>query len=188
MNFRIVRKGYDTKETDDYILKLTKEHEDELAKQKALILTLKDKLISLSDKVKEMESQKRMVSSALVKAVEKAEETEKIAKQKLDNEIAQLKTFHIRWTSYYKKLIEKYPLDEELKNAEEFTKKVNEIFLSPDEKDKEALDQFRRDHQRITGIKSGEKTVAQPVYSFAETDEVISEDISALLAEIDTDL
>ena len=25
MNFRIVRKGYDTKETDDYILKLTKE-------------------------------------------------------------------------------------------------------------------------------------------------------------------
>ena len=76
MDFRIVRKGYDTKETDDYILKITKEYEEELSKQKALILTLKDKLIALSDKVKEMESQKRMVASALVKAVEKAEESD----------------------------------------------------------------------------------------------------------------
>ena len=188
MNFRIVRKGYDTKETDDYILKLTKEYEDELAKQKALILALKDKLISLSDKVKDMESKKQMVSSALMKAVEKAEETERIAKQKFDSEIAQLKSFHIRWTSYYKKLLEKYPLDDELKNAEEFTRKVNEIFLSPSQLDKEALEEFRKNHQQITGIKTPQSSVGGAPYMFASDGNLDADDIQSLLSEIDTDL
>ena len=167
MNFRIVRKGYDTKETDDYILKITKEYEDELAKQKALILSLKDKLIELNDKVKSLESKKEMVASALVRAVEKADETEKTAKRKLDTEIAQLKSFHARWTSYYQKLIQKYPLDEELKKAEE----------------------FRKDHERITGIKNTQQPKPTSASGF-DFDEALNptEDIASLLADIDGEL
>ena len=189
MNFRIVRKGYDTKETDDYILKITKEYEDELAKQKALILSLKDKLIELNDKVKSLESKKEMVASALVRAVEKADETEKTAKRKLDTEIAQLKSFHARWTSYYQILIQKYPQDEELKKAEEFTQKINEIFLEPDEQDKKALEEFRKDHERITGIKNTQQPKPTSASGF-DFDEALNptEDIASLLADIDGEL
>ncbi len=184
MDFRIVRKGYDTKETDDYILKITKEYEDELSKQKALILSLKDKLIELSDKVKELESKKDMVASALVKAVEKADETERIAKKKLESEIVQLKSFHIRWTSYYQKLIQKYPVDEELKKAEQFTKKINEIFVAPDEQDKKALEAFRRSHEQITGIKAGNPKADKKGFDYM-TALNPTDDIASLLAEID---
>lgn len=199
MDFKIVKKGYDTKETDDYILKITKEYEEELSKQKALILSLKDKLIELSAKVKEMESKKMLVSSALVRAVEKAEETEKTARKKLDAEIAALKTFHIRWTSYYKKLIQKYPINDELKKAEEFTEKINEIFLSPDDSDRAALEEFRRDHARITGIKTVSAQPKAPVNT-DNTEKIIksefdilmaqhvTDDIKTLLADIDADI
>ncbi|MBO5223897.1 MAG: DivIVA domain-containing protein [Clostridia bacterium] len=190
MDFRIVRKGYDTKETDDYILKITKEYEEELSKQKALILSLKDKLIELNDKVKEMDSKKQLVSAALIRAVEKAEETEKIAKQKLDAEISALKTFHVRWTSYYKKLIQKYPLDNELKKADEFTKKINETFLSPDEKDMEALEEFRRDHARVMGIKASSDVVYKQKKSEFEItkEQSVTDDIQSLLADIDAEI
>ena len=126
MDFRIVKKGYDTKETKDYILKITKEREEEISKKNAIILNLKDRLSTLSDRVKEMESQKRLISLSLLKAVEKAEEIDAISQQKYSEELASLKSFHIRWTALYNRLIEKYPLDEDLKNAKEFTKKINE--------------------------------------------------------------
>lgn len=184
MSFKIVKKGYDTKETDAYILKITKEYESEIAKQKALILSLKDKLIELNDKVKEFESKKEMVSSALIRAVEKAEETQLLAKQKLDTEIAQLKSFHIRWTSYYKKLIKQYPLDEELKKAEEFTQKINEIFVQPNQEDIDALEQFRRNHERVTGIKNHAPKKDNVAIEQTEPIES-SDDISALLTDID---
>ncbi len=187
MDFRIVRKGYDTKETDDYILKITKEYEEELEKQKALILTLKDALVQMKGKVDELESKKQMVSSALVRAVEKAEETERIAKQKLDTEIAQLKTFHIRWTSYYKRLIQKYPMDDELKKAEEFTQKINGIFSSPSSEDISALEEFRRDHAKVMGIKPQSSPKPASAYEFGrKSDEEY--DIESLLADIESDV
>ncbi|MBE5732678.1 MAG: hypothetical protein E7353_06530 [Clostridiales bacterium] len=186
MDFRIVRKGYDTKETDDYILKITKEYEEELAKQKALIISLKDKLIELSDKVKDLESKKEMVASALVRAVEKADETEKLAKQKLDTEIAQLKSFHIRWTSYYQKLIQKYPVDEELQKAQEFAQKINEVFVAPADDDKKALEEFRKNHERVTGIKTVSQEIKKGLDFVSGVNHV--DDIKSLLAEIDGEL
>ena len=187
MDFRIVRKGYDTKETDDYILKITKEYEDELAKQKALILSLKDKLIELSDKVKDLESKKEMVASALVRAVEKADETERLAKQKLDTEIAQLKSFHIRWTSYYQKLVQKYPIDDELNRAQEFAKKINEVFVAPFDDDKKALEEFRKGHQRLTGIKTTLDSDRKDSGFNIKDALNPTDDIAKLLADIDAD-
>ena len=72
MDFKIVRKGYDTKETNEYILNMQKQYEDELEKQKTLIGMLKEKLLSLSSIIKEYESKEEAISKSIVKAVEKA--------------------------------------------------------------------------------------------------------------------
>ena len=170
MDFKIVRKGYDTKETNEYILNLQKQYEDELEKQKALIAMLKDKLLSLSSVIKEYESKEDAITKAIVKAVEKAEEIEKQTKERYSQEVSSLKAFHIRWTSYYKKLIKKYPVDEEIKKAKEFNDKINEVFKADDEfeSDKEALEYFRREQEKITGIPSYPKNAKQGEFDFNE--------------------
>lgn len=184
MDFRIVKKGYDTKETKDYILKITKEREEEISKKNAIILNLKDRLSTLSDRVKEMESQKRLISLSLLKAVEKAEEIDAISQQKYSEELASLKSFHLRWTALYNRLIEKYPLDEELKNAKEFTKKINEIFILPNRLDKDAIEQFNRETKR----QNEEKKLKEKPEIADNSYDIGDEEIAKLLSQIETDL
>ena len=184
MNFRIVKKGYDTKETKDYILKITKEREEEISKKNAIIINLKDRLSNLSDKVKEIESQKRLISLSLLKAVEKAEEMDAISQQKYTEELASLKSFHLRWTSLYNRLIEKYPLDDELKKSKEFTRKINEIFILPNRLDKDALDQFARE----TRVLNYDKTVQENTKIEDNSYDISGEEIVNLLSQIETDL
>ena len=150
MDFSIVRKGYDTKEVDEYIQKLQNEIE-QLDKQKALICMLKDKIIMLDAKVKEYESKQNQIAKVLIGAQQKADELEKQASARYADEVSALKTFHLRWSAYYKKLISAYPLDEELKKAGEFNEKIEEIFSSNND-DLQALEQFRREQEKITGI------------------------------------
>lgn len=170
MDFKIVRKGYDTKETKEYILNLQKQYEEELEKQKSLISMLKEKLLSLTDVVKEYEQKEEAVSKALIRAVEKADEIERQTQERYSQEVASLKAFHLRWNSYYKKLIKKYPIDEDIKKAQEFNEKINEIFVSDDEfeSDKEALEYFRREQEKITGIPSQVKKAKAGQFDYNE--------------------
>ena len=170
MDFKIVRKGYDTKETKEYILNLQKQYEDEIEKQKALISMLKEKLLSLTSVVKEYEKKEEAVSKAIIRAVEKAEEIEKQTQEKYAQEISSLKAFHLRWNSYYKKLIKKYPIDEDVKKAQEFNEKINEIFTQDEEfeSDKEALEYFRREQEKITGIPAYPKKAKPGAFDYNE--------------------
>lgn len=185
MDFKIVRKGYDTKETNEYILNMQKQYEDELEKQKTLIGMLKEKLLSLSSIIKEYESKEEAISKSIVKAVEKAEEIEKQTKERYAQEIASLKSFHVRWTSYYKKLIKKYPIDEEIKKAKEFNDKINETFGENEEfeSDKEALEYFRREQEKITGIPSYPKPAKQGAFDFNEALNP-TDDLAKILADL----
>ena len=143
MDFRIVRKGYDTKEVDDYISDLIDRHEKEADKQRELILALKDKLIALSDRVKQYEAERDKVSKALEAAVEKSEEFEREAEERYLAEISQLQTFAMRWKKYYKSLIAKYPAGEDIEKAARFTEKVNALFAENEDDEAAKLEQFR---------------------------------------------
>ncbi len=144
MHFAVSRKGYDTKEVDAYLTKLTKEHRDELDRLQATVDLLKERLAIADAKLKENEGQKKLVVASLLRATEKAEEIERVARERVADEAAQLRSFHLRWNAYFRKLIDVYPIDGQLQSAKEFTERINRLFAEPDLEDKEALEQFRR--------------------------------------------
>jgi hypothetical protein len=143
MDFKIVRKGYDTKEVDAYVKDLISRNEKEADKQRELILALKEKLIALSGRVKEYEAERDKVSKALEAAVEKSEEFEREAEERYLAEISQLQTFAVRWKKYYKELIAKYPVGEDIEKAARFTEKVNALFEETEEDEMAKLERFR---------------------------------------------
>ena len=77
MTFDQDRKGYNRSQVDDYIARLNEEHYKESGELRARITELRTELDEKNAKIAELESRKEAVASALIKAVEKADEIEK---------------------------------------------------------------------------------------------------------------
>lgn len=146
--FKIVRKGYDAKEVDSFLLKTEKEQAAAIASQKKIIDELSEKLEKQRLKIEEYESKSKRISDALMNAVAKADEIEKLSAFKYTQEMEQLKTFHARWLTYYAKLIKKYPLTEDLEAVRSFNDKVNRI-LGDSDKDESASVRFREEFSKL---------------------------------------
>ncbi|MDE7395964.1 MAG: hypothetical protein K2M95_07600, partial [Clostridiales bacterium] len=71
-------------------------------------------------------------------AVKKAEEIEKLSKIKYTREIARLKAFHEKWTAYYEKLFQAYPLDDRLAALGAFNRKMDKILSGVKQNDETA--------------------------------------------------
>ncbi|MDE7372617.1 MAG: hypothetical protein K2N18_00985, partial [Clostridia bacterium] len=67
------------------------------------------------------------ISKAIVSAVAKAEEIEKLSHLKYSQEITRLKAFHEKWTKYYDKILDEYPLDSRLAAVGEFNRRMDKI-------------------------------------------------------------
>lgn len=128
--FRIVRKGYEQKDVDAYILKTEKDAAAAIESQKKVIADLEDKIATQQAKLEEYEKKSRRIGEAITVALAKADEIEKLSAYKYVQEMEQLKTFHARWLTYYAKLIKKYPLTEDLEAVKNFNDKVNRILGS----------------------------------------------------------
>ena len=107
--FRIVRKGYEQKDVDAYIAKTEADAAAVVAQQKKVIDDLEKTIAEQKDKLAEYEKKSRRISEAIMSALQKADEIEKLSAYKYVQEMEQLKTFHARWLTYYAKLIKKYP-------------------------------------------------------------------------------
>lgn len=127
--FKTTKNGYDPKEVENYLKKLKFEYEKSLGGQKDRIFELKAEVKALEEKLAELGKRDKLISRALVNAVSKAEEIEQAAKMKYDLELKSLKLFHMKWLSYYNKILEKYPLDDTLMNAARFNEQL-EIILA----------------------------------------------------------
>ena len=97
----------------------------------------KDKIFALLEENAELKQQNaallrrdKLISDALVAAVEKAKEIESAAKRKCDLEIKRLRLFQAKWQQYFARVMEQYPVDENLQKMQEFTQKVGEILGS----------------------------------------------------------
>ncbi|MDR0856327.1 MAG: DivIVA domain-containing protein [Clostridiales bacterium] len=128
MSFKIVkRKGYDQAEVDLFIKSLRLEYESKLAEQRARIVALKKENDELSVRVEDARAQSDLIQRTLVAAQAKAEEIEAAAQKKYRMELDSLRLFHAKWLAYYERILERYPVDDNLVAAARFNGDMERI-------------------------------------------------------------
>jgi len=125
--FSTAKNGYDKEEVDGYIAKAAAEFEEVSGRQKQRIFELKNHLTACENKLKAFNKMSGRIGEALAEAVSKAEQIEKYSMQKLQFEIEQLKSFHERWQEYYNRIMQRYPLDEDLEGVSRFNANMSRI-------------------------------------------------------------
>ena len=130
MKFNLDKKGYNIAEVDNYLKNMAIEYNRVLEAQRARIDMLKEELTTAESKLLEYKEKTATITRAIYNAVDKAHEIETLAKKKYDMEIERLKVFHDKWVSYYYRILEAYPLDNDLAAAGAFSQKVRRIFAN----------------------------------------------------------
>ena len=95
--FRIVRKGYERRDVDAYIAKTERDAAAAVENQKKVIDDLKKTVDEQQAKIKEYEQKSRRISDAIMSALAKADEIEKLSAYNYAQEMEQLKTLNARW-------------------------------------------------------------------------------------------
>ncbi len=174
MKFDIEKKGYKKSEVDEYIFALKNEYESRLSDQKNRIFQLKSELV---DKEKQLSSYKEktdLIATAILNAVAKADEIEKLSAARYREEMNSLRVFHDKWQAHYNKLLDKYPDDEGLRAVEKFNSDMNDIFSGGTSAIKEIEKQFESEKARLESVsasgaeekpKKAAKTLAEDAVS-----------------------
>ena len=174
MKFDIEKKGYKKSEVDEYIFALKNEYESRLSDQKNRIFQLKSELV---DKEKQLSSYKEktdLIATAILNAVAKADEIEKLSAARYREEMNSLRVFHDKWQAHYNKLLDKYPDDEGLRAVEKFNSDMNDIFSGGTSAIKEIEKQFEPEKARLESVsasgaeekpKKAAKTLAEDAVS-----------------------
>lgn len=165
MSFDVKRKGYCKEQVDAYIseMKNTSAQKDER------IAALTTEVAALKDELSKLEGKRELIVKAIYSAISKAEQIEQLTKAKYDAEMARLKAFHEKWTAYYNKLLQRYPMDDDLMAVGKFNKEMNETLGAPQK-------QFSAENERLNGGKkkvgkvniSSESEPFDPVKSIKE--------------------
>ncbi|MDE6200671.1 MAG: hypothetical protein K2M47_02155 [Clostridiales bacterium] len=121
------KKKYTQSDLDSYAEAVRRECEGTMLRQRERIDELKKSLSAAERKIAKYESQKELVYKAITAALKKADDIERVSLIKYNQEIAQLKSFHEKWLSYYNNIIAAYPLDDELVEASRVNRKISEV-------------------------------------------------------------
>ncbi len=108
------KKVYTKADFDSYTQAVKQECETTLLRQRERIDELKKALSDAERKIAEYDSQKDLIYKAITAALKKADDIERVSLIRYNQEIAQLKSFHDKWVGYYNKIIEKYPLSDDI--------------------------------------------------------------------------
>lgn len=138
------KKKYTKADFDNYTAAVKKECELTLLKQRERIDELRAELSKAERKISEYESQKDLVYKAITVALKKADDIERVSLIKYNQEIAQLKSFHDKWMGYFNKIIEKYPLGDELVAASKVNGKIAEVLGKTGDIDAQFLSERER--------------------------------------------
>lgn len=120
------KKVYTQSDFDAYTDSVRREYEQTLARQRERIDDLRKSLSVAEKKIEQFERQKGLVFKAITTALKKAEDIERVSLIKYNQEIAQLKSFHDKWITYFNRIIAAYPLDDELVAAGKVSGKLAE--------------------------------------------------------------
>lgn len=160
MEFIVTKKGYSPAQVDEYVAAIKREYENAINKQRARIAEMLAEKEKTDKELAAYREKSSQISKAIVSAVAKAEEIERLSRLKYNQEITRLKAFHEKWTKYYNKILDEYPLDDRLAAAGAFNRKMDAI-LSRVGKDDDvaASERVAKDDVRIgyINIKADEK-------------------------------
>lgn len=146
--FETDKHGYKTADVDRFVA----ENNKVIADLKEHIAELKSDLAEKNTELKSFKQKQDLIVKSIMSAVQKAEQIENLIKQKYVGEMAHLEAFHQQWTSYYKRLIEKYPLSDELNALNLFNRRVSAILTDeadPKEQFNQAKEQFDSENNRL---------------------------------------
>ena len=152
MKFDIEKKGYKKSEVDEYVFALKNEYESKLAEQKNRIFQLRNELTEREKQIAAFKSKTDLISTAILNAVQKADEIEKLAAARYRDEMQQLRAFHDKWQAHYNKMLEKYPDDEGLKAIEKFNSAMDDILSGGSAAMKEIEKQFESEKNRVENL------------------------------------
>lgn len=127
MEFSVTKKGYSPKEVEEYIAAVKREYESTIVKQRERIQTMLEEKEAAEKELAAYREKSSQISKAIMSAVAKAEEIEKLSHIKYNQEITRLKAFHEKWTQYYEQILDEYPLDARLAGVGEFNRRMDKI-------------------------------------------------------------
>lgn len=184
MTFDRDKKGYNSAQVDDYIARLNEEHYREAGDLRHRIDELKAELDEKNKRVAELESRREAIATALINAVEKANEIEKAAVKRYRDEMDQLRVFHGKWQAHYNALLARYPDDEGLKAQSKFNEAMDEI-LSDDEASEVFAGVYESEKKRVKpkAASLAENSVSASGFDFAEAWNP-TEDLGSIMSEL----
>ncbi|MDE6029696.1 MAG: hypothetical protein K2F90_05215 [Clostridiales bacterium] len=139
------RKKYTQVDLDNYVEAARSECESTMRSQRERIDELKRSLADAESKIAQYESQKALVYKAITSALKKADDIERVSLIKYNQEIAQLKSFHEKWQSYYNRIIAEYPLGAELKEASRVNRQISDVLSRAGDID----GQYQKERERL---------------------------------------
>ena len=107
--FDIEKNGYNKKQVDDYIFKLTEDAEDKMHNQVIRINDLKTDLQRAEAELAEFKQKNESISDALLVAVETAKQIENGSKNIYDLEIKKIRSLYDKWKKILDDLIKIHP-------------------------------------------------------------------------------
>lgn len=184
MTFDRDKKGYNSAQVDDYIARLNEDHYREAGELRHRIDELKAELDEKNKRIAEFESRREAIASALISAVEKADEIEKAAAKRYRDEMDQLRVFHGKWQAHYNALLARYPDDEGLKAQSKFNEAMDEI-LSDDEASEAFAGVYDSEKERVKpkATSLAENSVSASGFDFAEAWNP-TEDLGSIMSEL----
>ena len=146
MKFKRGFRGYRTKEVDKYVSENEKRLQEittasELKDRR--IQELASEVERLNGIIDEQNKKKEMINEALCAAVDRAKQIDEQSEARYRSEMQRLKVFHEKWSEHYKKLVEAYPLDDEMIALGKFTREMSEALSEPQQ-------QFEEESARLS--------------------------------------
>ncbi|MBO5655198.1 MAG: DivIVA domain-containing protein [Clostridia bacterium] len=161
--FKIERKGYNTKEVEEYLVVEGERNEAVHREQRERIDVLINENQQLKRVVDEYKSREDKIAEAIIVARENADKMTAEIKLRYMMELDRLKLFRAKWTGVYEELKERYGFDGDALNVESVaisTKLEIERFLQRDfslskgVQDMSAEESFRLESERLSHIPS----------------------------------
>lgn len=159
------KKNYTSKEVGEFVSLIKSNYEGTIADLREQLFEAHESLEEANAEVERLKSQKALISRAITEALAKADDIERVSMIKYNREISQLKAFHDKWQSYYNKIIEKYPLDDELVKTSALNEKISTILSNTDEIDARVEQETKRLRESVA---TEDEQPAQGGFSFSE--------------------
>ena len=168
MGFDIKKKGYAVEQVDSYLKEL--ENTSKAKDERISDLTLQ--VDSLKEELSKLQSKRELIVKAIYSALNKAEQIEQLTNAKYNAEMARLKAFHEKWTAYYNRLLEKYPIDDDIIAISRFNREMSETLGAP-------IKQHEAEQKRLSGLQDKEFNPLESIKEYLAADDLAATQASS---------